>query len=52
MYEVAFRHGALSDSYEDRANEQGYTFHANIGCFYKGLIRFKEMLERKAKDND
>ena len=26
MCEVEFRHGALSDSYEEQANEQGYTF--------------------------
>lgn len=26
MCEVEFRHGALSASYEEQANEQGYTF--------------------------
>lgn len=38
-----------SDEWKDK---DGYSFHADIGCFYKGLVRFKKMLERKAKDND
>ena len=26
MTEIEFRHGALCDTYEEQANEQGYTF--------------------------
>lgn len=38
-----------SDEWKDK---DGYSFRADIGHFYEGLVRFKKMLERKAKDND
>ena len=33
--EVGFRHGALCDSYEKQANEQGFTLGGQAELFYK-----------------
>lgn len=33
--EVGFRHGALCDSYEEQANEQGFTLGGNAELFDK-----------------
>lgn len=35
MDKIVFYHGALSDSYEEQANEQGYTFGENADWVQK-----------------
>ena len=42
----------MSCSNTEWKDKDGYSFHTDIGYFDEGLIDFKKMLERKAKDND